>query len=457
MDKNYLSEIFKSQKDYFYSGTTKDLSFRLNQLEKLRKGILQNEQLIYEGLKKDLHKSREETFLTEIYMVLAEIKYMKKNLKNLMKPHKVKTPLVAKPGKSFIYPEPYGSTLIISPWNYPFQLLMSPLVGAMAAGNCSVLKPSEYCPNTSEIIEKIIEENFSPKYIKVIQGGIEETSYLLEQPFDYIFFTGSPSVGKIVMSAAAKNLTPVTLELGGKSPCIVEKDADIELAAKRIAWGKFLNSGQTCIAPDYIFVSKEISDSLTEKITHYIKEFYGEDASLSENYVHIINEKHFLRLSSYMENQNIISGGYTDINNLFIAPTLIKNPSVDSPVMQEEIFGPLLPVIEYENIQEAVNFIKKNPKPLALYLFTQNEDNKTFVYKNTYSGGMCINDVLSHITTEYLPFGGVGNSGMGQYHGKSTFDTFTHYKSIMERGKFDIKAKFPPYKKTSFIIRFLKK
>jgi len=348
--------------------------------------------------------------------------------------------------KGYIYPEPYGLALIIAPWNYPFQLMLSPLVGAMAAGNCAILKPSEVSPHSSRAINEIISNNFDSSYISVIEGGIEESQALLAEKFDYIFYTGSTNVGKIVMSAAAQHLTPVTLELGGKSPCIAEPELNIDIAAKRIIWGKYFNAGQTCIAPDYLLVNKSIKARLIARIKEYIAEFYGEEPALSPHYARIINERHFDRISGLMDEGEIIAGGQTDRDERYIAPTVIDEITLTSKIMQEEIFGPILPILEYEDLQEAVNIINSKPKPLALYLFTNDKKKQEKVLKETSSGGVCINDTIFHLTPPDLPFGGVGDSGMGCYHGKYSFNTFTHNKSAFKQTVlYDLKFRYPPY------------
>jgi len=460
MTKSELDRIFEDQKRFFETGYTKDVKNRVELLSKLKKKVSDSEDLICSALEKDLGKSRTETFLTEIYMLMTEITFFIKNLSSLSTPKKVRTPLSAFPGKSLIFAEPYGNVLIISPWNYPLQLALAPLVGAVAAGNCVILKPSEYAPHTATVLEKIISGVFLKEHVCTVCGGIEETSYLLEKPNDYIFFTGSPQVGKVVMEKASVNLTPLTLELGGKSPCIIDRTADITLSAKRIAWGKFINAGQTCVAPDYILIEEEIKEQFIKELVKYIELFYASaDKDHPNGYAQlprIINEKHFSRLEGYIKNQKVIYGGICEREKLFISPTVIENPSLDSPVMQNEIFGPILPIIEVANREKAREIIQKYPKPLALYIFSNDPEFVSTSVNTISSGGACINDTISHITSEYLPFGGVGNSGMGSYHGKSSFDTFTHYKSVLFKGKFDIKEKYPPYSE-KFLLNLIKK
>lgn len=384
--------------------------------------------------------------MTEVGMVINEIDYMINNIKKLSKIKKVRTPLIFAGGSSYIVPEPYGTVLIIGPWNYPFQLVMLPLVGAIAAGNCAVVKPSELSPNVSSVITKIINDNFDKEYVVSVEGGIETSEQLLSQKFDYIFYTGSTLVGKIVMEAAAKNLTPVTLELGGKSPCIIDKDTNLENAARRIAWGKLINCGQTCVAPDYFFVHKSIKDELISGIIAAINEFYGSDPIQSNKYSKIINEKHFNRLLSLIDNENVIYGAEYDKEKLKISPTILYPVSKDSKVMQDEIFGPIMPIMEYDNLDDVINFINDRPKPLALYFFSNDKSKVQRILTETSSGGVCINDTINHIVTSYLPFGGVGDSGMGNYHGKATFDTFSHKKSVLKNQmRLDFKMKYPPY------------
>ncbi|PYG90359.1 aldehyde dehydrogenase (NAD+) [Ruminiclostridium sufflavum DSM 19573] len=384
--------------------------------------------------------------MTEVGFTLNEIDFMIKNIRRLAKYRRVKTPLMLAGGSSHIAPEPYGTVLIIGPWNYPFQLVMLPLAGAIAAGNCAVVKPSELSPNVAGIITKIINKNFDNEYIFSAEGGIEMSEQLLAQKFDYIFYTGSTTVGRIVMEAAAKNLTPVTLELGGKSPCIVDKDTNLDNAARRIAWGKLLNCGQTCVAPDYLFVHKEIRDEFIKKLINTSEAFYGSNPIKNEQYSKIINERHFNRLLSLIDKQNIIYGGNYDKERLKISPTVIYPVTKDSKIMQDEIFGPVMPIMEYENIDEVIGYINDRPKPLALYFFSKDKGRIRRVLKETSSGGVCINDTVNHIASAGLPFGGVGDSGMGSYHGRATFDTFSHKKSILKSQLiFDLEMKYPPY------------
>ncbi|MBO0527645.1 aldehyde dehydrogenase [Clostridium botulinum] len=442
----YKKYIEKTE-EFFEKGYTKDINFRIETLKKLKHNIKMNENNIFKALKIDLNKSEFETFITEIGIVYDEINGAIKNIKKWSKPKKVKTPITNFLASSYIYNEPYGVALIIAPWNYPFQLIMAPLVGAISAGNCVLLKPSELAVETEKIIVKIIKETFSDEYIGVVTGGVKESEALLKEKFDYIFYTGGINVGKIVMRAAAEHLTPITLELGGKSPCIVDKDANIDLAARRITWGKFLNAGQTCVAPDYLVVHRNIKEKLISSIENYIIEFFGENAFESEEYPRIINERHFKRLEGYLKEGKIVSGGKTDISNLYIEPTIIEGINLKNRIMEEEIFGPIFPVIEFEGMDEVIDIIKNNPKPLALYYFSEDKEKQEFIIKNISFGGGCINDTIMHLSTSTLPFGGVGSSGIGGYHGRASFDTFSHKKSILKKSNLiDIKIRYAPFK-----------
>lgn len=450
---NY-SVILENQKKYFYSEATKSISFRKKMLKTLKKLILDNEEDILAAVYADLKKPDFENQMTEIQFTLWEIDYFLKYVSKLAKSKYVETPLFHKPGYSFIKPEPLGVSLIISPWNYPFQLLMAPLAANIAAGNCTFLKPSEISPSTSAILAKLIPQYFIPEYIAIIEGGVSETSELLKFKFDHIFYTGSSQVGKIVMTAAAQNLCPVTLELGGKSPCVIDENVPLKQTARKIVWGKFLNAGQTCIAPDYILIHESIKKPFVEVLQKTITEFYGENTQNSAHYARIINQRHWQRLTSYLKNAEIIFGGKCNEEDLFIAPTIIDNPGLTSPLMNEEIFGPILPIITYKKIEEVANFISERPKPLAMYVFSKNKKNIDYLISRTSSGGMCINDTLSHITSSELPFGGVGESGMGNYHGKAGFDTFSHYKSVMKKSFLvDFSMKYPPYMKLSPLMK----
>lgn len=444
---NDLKSLVASQRTYFNSGATKNVKFRKAQLAKLKNLITEKESQFIEALHQDLRKHEFEAYATEIGFVLIELKKAINNIDKWTKARSVPTPLFHFNGNSYVQPEPYGLTLIISPWNYPFQLLFAPLVGAIAAGNTAIVKPSEFAPATSALISSVLNENFDSEFIACVEGGIPESQALLEEKFDYIFFTGGTNVGRIVYQAAAKHLTPVTLELGGKSPCIVDRDTNIALSAKRIVWGKFVNAGQTCIAPDYILVDKTVKDQLVAKIIEYIKKSYGDDIQRSEHYPRIINQSHLHRLSSYLEEGNILFGGKTDATDNFIEPTLLENVAEDSKVMTDEIFGPILPIIEYDNLNEAIKFINNRPKPLALYMFSKNDKKVQRVLDETSAGGVTINDTLLHIANPHLPFGGVGDSGIGAYHGQLSFDVFSHMKSVLRRTFLvDDPVRYAPYK-----------
>ena len=451
-----FQEILNEQKEFFNSQKTKNIKFRKRVLQQLKEAIITNENLMYEAIYKDFGKSKFDTFTTEISFVLKEIEFYLKNLNSLSSPKKVRTNLANQLGSSKIYSEPLGNTLVIGAWNYPYQLSLSPLIAAVAAGNTCILKPSEVAENSMKAMAKIINENFPREYLFAVEGGVEEITGILELKFDKIFFTGSTKVGKIVYEAAAKNLTPVTLELGGKSPAIVAASANLEVAAKRIVWGKFLNAGQTCVAPDYILVDERVKDSLVTSLKKYIQKFsYNAD---SEQYTQIINEKNFERLIKMIDPENVFYGGNFDAKKRFIEPTILQNVTWEDSVMQEEIFGPILPVLTYKNFNEALLQISKHEKPLAAYLFTNNSEEKDLFTSRISFGGGCINDVVMHLSNDHLPFGGVGNSGIGNYHGKFGFDTFSHQKAILERATWgEPDLKYPPYseKKLSWIKRVL--
>jgi aldehyde dehydrogenase (NAD+) len=453
--KEVIVKTTEKQRSFFATGQTKDINFRLSALKKFKAAILKNEQKIADALWKDLHKSPEETYLTETSIVLSEIDKHIKHLRSWAKPKRVKTPLYLLPSKSKIIYEPLGVALIVAPWNYPFQLLMNPLIGAISAGTCSILKPSEYAKNIALVMQEIIQETFDSEYIDIVQGGRTVNTILFEQRFNIIFFTGSPLVGKVVMRAAAEKLTPVVLELGGKSPCIVDKNANIDIAAKRIAWGKTINAGQTCIAPDYLFAHSSIKDELIIKIGKYIEEILGENIQESKHFGRIINEKAFDRVKGLMKPGNIKFGGETNHDDKYIAPTIIDNVQPDYPIMGEEIFGPLLPVMTFNEIDEVISFVNKNEKPLAFYYFGKNADAKDVLAKTT-SGGGCINDTLMHITNHNLPFGGVGNSGLGKYHGRESFLAFSNQRAIVTTPTWiDLPLKYAPYKYFKWVKKII--
>ncbi len=442
----HIKEIIASQRDFFKTGQSRDLKFRIEKLKALRDTINKYQDEILVALKKDLNKSELEGYTTEIGTTITEINYAIKNIKKWTKKSYKKISIINFPSKNYTLNCPYGLVLVISPWNYPFSLAMQPLIGAIAGGNCVLVKPSEFSLNTSNIISKIIDECFSANYVKVLEGGKEVTQRLLEEKFEYIFFTGSPRVGQIVMEAASKNLTPVTLELGGKSPCIVCRDADISLSAKRIIWGKLINSGQTCIAPDYLVVHIDKKEELVMEIIKTIKEFYGESPIESDDYGKIINEGHFERLLGYLAKGRILSGGKYDRAKQSIEATILDGVTFEDDVMNEEIFGPILPILTFGDIEEVFEIIEKNPTPLALYLFTKDKDIEKRIIENISFGGGCINDTIMHVSSQMLPFGGVGESGMGRYHGKWSFETFTYEKSILKKARWlDIPLRYPPY------------
>lgn len=443
-----ILNIFNSQKEFFYSNKTKDINYRINNLKKLKNLIKENEQDIMDALYKDLRKSNFESYATEIGIVYDELNLHIKNLRKWSKREKRKSPIVHFPAKSYIYKDPYGVTLIIGPFNYPFQLVIAPLIGAISAGNCAIIKPSESTQNIALLLEKIINENFKENYIRVVNplGGKDTVSYLLDLKFDYIFFTGSVRVGKIIMEKASKNLIPVTLELGGKSPCIVDNSAKLDLAAKRIVWGKFLNAGQTCVAPDYILVQKDIKEKLLKELKKELLLQFGSDIKSSSDFPRIVNKHSLLRLKNYLNDGEIYFGGSVDEKDLYLEPTILTNIKENSLIMEEEIFGPILPILEYSSLDEALTYVINKDKPLALYYFSEDSSSIEKVLNSTTSGGVTINDTIIHVASSYLPFGGVGPSGMGAYHGKASFDVFTHKKSVIKRGTFiEFPIKFAPY------------
>lgn len=457
---NIIEQKFYDSKAFFNTQQTKDISFRKEQLKKLSKAIKSYESDILEALYTDLGKNKVEAYATEIGITLKSIKNARKELKNWTKTKNVGTPLYLFPTKSYIKKEPYGTVLIIAPFNYPFQLVFEPLIGAIAAGNTAIIKPSELTPNVARVIKRLINETFDANYIEVIEGGIEETQTLIHLPFDYVFFTGSENVGKIVYQAASENLVPVTLEMGGKSPVIVDETANIKVASERICFGKFTNAGQTCVAPDYILVHESVKDDLITALSKTLREFYGQNIQQSPDYGRIVNLKHYHRLTSLLnsEQMNIVFGGHSDEDERYIEPTLLDHVTSDSAIMQEEIFGPILPILTYQSLDEAIAFIHQRPKPLSLYLFSEDENATQRVINELSFGGGAINDTLMHLANPKLPFGGVGASGMGRYHGKYSFDTFTHEKSyIFKSTRLESGVHLPPYKgKFKYIKAFFK-
>lgn len=444
-----VQNIVKNQKKFLEELKRKDIQYRIEKLMALKNVIKENEDEIAKALYKDLNKDKVESYMVEIGMVLSELNYIIKNTKKWAKPKRAATPLSQFLASSFIVPEPYGVVLVMSPWNYPFLLTMQPVIGALAAGNTCIIKPSRFSINTSKIIKKLIEKVYDEKYVSVVWGE-DISEELLKQDVDYICYTGSPRVGKIVMKAAAERLIPVTLELGGKSPCIVEKTADIKLAARRIAFGRILNSGQTCIAPDYILVEKEIKEQFVEELKKNIIKMVGKNPLENKEYPKLIGEKQFNKVKEMLVEKEIIYGGKYDEKTLKIEPTILKC-TYKSKAMEEEIFGPLFPIIEFTKIDEVIKYITSNPKPLALYLFTNNKKLQKRILREVPFGGGCINDTIMHIASHNMPFGGVGNSGMGSYHGKYSFDTFSHYKSILKKSNLlDMPMRYHPYKESNY-------
>ncbi len=450
------SQVVAELRASYRNSKTKSLGWRMAQLASLRRMLVENEESISSAIARDLGKPRFESYTTEISFLIAEIDHSRKHLAKWMKPTRVKSSLVVQPASSKIYKDPLGVVLVIGAWNYPLQLSLGPVIGAIAAGNCVVVKPSEVSQHTSEIMAGLMPHYMDQDCVRVVEGGIPETTELLEQKWDYIFYTGNGHVGKIILAAAAKHLTPVTLELGGKSPAIVDNDVDLQVAAKRIVWGKFTNAGQTCVAPDYILVHEDIHDRLVEALKSAILEFYGDSPIESDDYGRIINERHHARLVKLLESGTIAHGGRHESSEKYIEPTLLTEVTPDSALMSDEIFGPLLPILKVSSVDEAIEFINERPKPLALYVFTKNKSVSQRVIANTSSGGGCINHVLIHLIVPGLPFGGVGESGMGGYHGQHSFDLFTHHKSILDKPTLiDPSVQYPPY--NDFKKRILKR
>ncbi|WP_420321415.1 aldehyde dehydrogenase [Flagellimonas sp.] len=450
-------EFYEKQQAFFLTQKTRNLSFRRDALKRLRNEIVKQEDAIAEAIYADFKKPRFETFIAETQFVLAEINTMIKNLEFWAQPERISGNLANFPSRNYICREPLGQVLVIAPWNYPFQLIMAPLVGAIAAGNTVVAKPSELTPNTAEIVKKIIQNVFDPEHVAVVLGGVEVSQELLSKRWDHIFFTGSPQVGRIVYESAAKHLTPVTLELGGKNPCIVDETASISLTAKRIVWGKSLNLGQTCLAPDYLLVHHSVKDKLIQKLKDKIVEAYGENQTESQDLARIVNERHYDRLKSLLKGQHILYGGETVDEDNFIGLTLIDEPDLDSPLMQGEVFGPILPIFSYKNQSDIDAIVKRYEKPLAAYLFSNKRAaQKEFIARYGFGGGV-INDTVIHIANKKLPFGGVGHSGVGAYHGKTSFDVFSHKKAIVKRGRWiDPPLRYAPYKLPERIAKWVK-
>lgn len=458
MNKEAINQLVEKQRRFFYTGTTLDVDFRIKALKRLEGCIQSHEAQIQEALRADLGKSAFESYMCETGLVLSEITYMLKHVQAFSKEKTVRTPLVQFHSRSYVKPSPYGVVLVMSPWNYPFLLSFDPVVDAIAAGNTVVLKPSAYSPNTSRIISEIIRECFPEEFAAVVTGGREENTCLLEEHFDYIFFTGSQAVGREVMGHAAKHLTPVTLELGGKSPCIVDKNADLKLAARRIVFGKYLNCGQTCVAPDYVYCDSEIKDALIEQIKKQIKKQYGKAPLTNPNYGKIINQKHFSRICGLIDPDKVVWGGGSNADSLQIEPTVMDHVTFDDPIMQEEIFGPVMPVLTYQSLDEVIAKLNSMAHPLALYIFTNDKSAAKKVTSECGFGGGCINDTIIHLATSEMGFGGFGESGMGSYHGREGFRTFSHYKSIVDKKTWlDLPMRYQPYRKIydKMVHRFL--
>lgn len=450
-----IQEIISKQRSFFRSEETLKFGFRKKMLKLLLKSMKRWEKELSEALYKDLHKSYEEAYLTEFSIVYGEIKNHLKNFRDWANRERISTPLKMFPSRTYLVKEPLGNTLIISPWNYPIQLLLNPLVGAISAGCTAILKPSPYVPNVSMVVGKMIAETFDENYIAVVQGNRDVNATLLSFRYDLIFFTGSPSLGKLVMKAASQFLTPVILELGGKSPCIVDKNADVKIAARRIVFGKTLNSGQTCIAPDYLFVHKKVKNDFVRAFQSELEKMHGKDVEKSQHYVRIVNVRAFDRVTSYLDEGDVIVGGGNNPETLFIEPTLIENVAFDSPLMTEEIFGPIFPLHEFEDIDDVIQFVNERDKPLALYYFGEEKKGWKLI-RRTSSGGACINDTIMHIANENVPFGGVGNSGMGSYHGKESFLAFSHRRAVVSTPRsFDLPLRYMPYKYFKWIKKIL--
>ena len=454
-----IQELTAAQRAFFRTGATLDLSFRKKALDKLEEAIRAREGELLSALRADLGKSDTEGYLCEVGLALSELSFMRRRLARWARDRRVSTPLALFPARSFTLREPYGVVLVMSPWNYPLLLTLDPLIGAIAAGNCCVVKPSAYAPAASAVLRDLIAACFPPEYVAVVEGGRAENQALLDQRFDYIFFTGGVEVGRQVMEKAAKHLTPVTLELGGKSPCVVDATARLDLAAKRIAFGKLLNCGQTCVAPDYLLVDRRVKDELLSRVGHWMERMYGRAPLDNDGYVHMVNRKHFDRVCALIDPAKVVYGGGADPDALRIQPTILDGVSPDDPVMGEEIFGPLLPVLEFEDIRQAEDFILDRPRPLALYLFSEDKAVQRRFVRHIPFGGGCVNDTIMHLANPRLPFGGVGNSGMGSYHGRQSFETFSHTKSLVQSSsRLDLPVRYAPYTavQDKLIRRFLK-
>lgn len=459
MTEAEIKSLVEKQRKFFNTGKTLDVKFRIEALNKLEKAMKKYEREILDALKSDLNKSETEAFMCEHGLSLSELNFVKRNIRKWNRRKIKPTPLVHFASKSFTVREPYGVALIMSPWNYPILLTIDPLISAISAGNCCIVKPSAYSPATTAIIAKIIKETFDEEYIAVVEGGRSENTSLLDQKFDYIFFTGSVLVGKTVMAKASASVTPITLELGGKSPCIIDSTTNLKLAAKRLVFGKYLNVGQTCVAPDYVLIEESIKDKFIEHVKYYITEMFGNDPIANDSYGKMINEKHYKRVLELIDQSKVVVGGYGDDKSLKIAPTVMDNVSPDDPVMQEEIFGPVMPVLTVKDMNEAFEFVNSRPSPLALYLFTSNKETENKFLNACKFGGGCVNDTIVHLATSQLAFGGIGDSGIGSYHGKKGFETFSHEKSILKKYTWlDLPMRYQPYQKLYYkIIRLVLK
>ena len=441
-----IQELLTRLRSTFNTGKTRSAQWRIQQLQQLKKMTLDNQDKIAEALEADLGKCQQESWLAEISYMTVEIDHTLKHLRQWMKPRKVSTPIIAMPGKSYIQPEPLGVVLVMGAWNYPWQLVLAPYVAALSAGNCAVLKPSELAEHTSRLMAELVPKYLDGDAVVVVEGGVEESTELLKHKFDHIIYTGGENVGKVVMRAAAEHLTPVTLELGGKSPTLVDNNTNLEVTASRIAWCKWMNAGQTCVAPDYVLVDERIKDKLITALQNKLVEFYGKDASKSPDYARIINERHWSRITGLLKEQDIAWGGNSDLSIKYIEPTLVVEPDVNSPIMQQEIFGPVLPIIGYQSLSQAIEFVNERAKPLAMYIFSKDKGYSQQILQQTSAGNVCVNDGMMFMTNQDLPFGGVGTSGMGSYCGQAGFDTFSHLKAVMERSfAFDVDIRYPPY------------
>jgi len=443
-------------KNTFASGKTKPLPWRIEQLTQIRKMVVEQQDKIFVAMQQDLGRCNMESWTAELGGVISEVDHSLKHLKKWVKPRKVPTPIIAQPGKSYMLPEPLGTILIIGAWNYPLLLVLSPLISAISAGNNAIIKPSELSANVSKLLVELVAQYLDNDAFAVVEGAVDETTELLKHQFDHIIYTGGEVVGKIVMRAAAEFLTPVTLELGGKSPCIVDSSTDLDVTAARIVWSKWMNAGQTCVAPDYVLVEESFAAPLIDAIKHKLTEFYSADASSSKDYGRIVSERHLTRIVSYLDGQEVVHGGKHDVANKYIEPTIVLNPAHDSLLMQQEIFGPILPIVTVKNISESIPFVNKRAKPLALYIFSKNKDFEQQVLTATSAGMVCINDGFMFAANPNLPFGGVGSSGTGAYHGKIGFDNFSHLKTVMKRSFwFDVPLRYPPFTDKKF--KLLKK